>query len=102
MNDIAHLPTGRELSWLMSRRRRSIRRARIVMDLLRRIAFEQSAAIIVVTHDEMILDLRSHLPLARRAAGDHTRSCRLVMPFSKRKSMDLVSASVGSMTTLVE
>ena len=30
-------------------------RARIVMDLLRRIAIEQSAAIIVVTHDEMIL-----------------------------------------------
>jgi putative ABC transport system ATP-binding protein len=31
-------------------------RARIVMDLLRRIASEQSAAVIVVTHDEMILD----------------------------------------------
>lgn len=31
-------------------------RARIVMDLLRRIAVDQSAAIIVVTHDEMILD----------------------------------------------
>jgi putative ABC transport system ATP-binding protein len=31
-------------------------RARIVMDLLRRIAVEQDAAIIVVTHDEMILD----------------------------------------------
>ena len=31
-------------------------RARIVMDLLRRIAVEQGAAIIVVTHDEMILD----------------------------------------------
>jgi putative ABC transport system ATP-binding protein len=31
-------------------------RARIVMDLLRRIAAEQSAAVIVVTHDEMILD----------------------------------------------
>jgi putative ABC transport system ATP-binding protein len=31
-------------------------RARIVMDLLRRIAAEQEAAIIVVTHDEMILD----------------------------------------------
>ncbi len=31
-------------------------RARIVMDLLRRIAVEQNAAIIVVTHDEMILD----------------------------------------------
>jgi len=31
-------------------------RARIVMDLLRRIAADQQAAIIVVTHDEMILD----------------------------------------------
>jgi putative ABC transport system ATP-binding protein len=31
-------------------------RARIVMDLLRRIAVDQNAAIIVVTHDEMILD----------------------------------------------
>jgi putative ABC transport system ATP-binding protein len=31
-------------------------RARIVMDLLHRIAVDQSAAIIVVTHDEMILD----------------------------------------------
>jgi putative ABC transport system ATP-binding protein len=31
-------------------------RARIVMDLLRRIAVDQSAAIICVTHDEMILD----------------------------------------------
>lgn len=31
-------------------------RAQIVMDLLRRIAVDQSAAIICVTHDEMILD----------------------------------------------
>jgi putative ABC transport system ATP-binding protein len=31
-------------------------RARIVMNLLRRIAIDQNAAIIVVTHDEMILD----------------------------------------------
>ena len=36
-------------------------RARIVMDLLRRIAIEQSAAIIVVTHDEMILDRFDHI-----------------------------------------
>ena len=36
-------------------------RARIVMDLLRRIAVEQSAAIIVVTHDEMILDRFDHI-----------------------------------------
>ena len=36
-------------------------RARIVMDLLRRIAVEQQAAIIVVTHDEMILDRCDHI-----------------------------------------
>ncbi len=36
-------------------------RARIVMDLLRRIAHEQNAAIIVVTHDEMILDRFDHI-----------------------------------------
>jgi putative ABC transport system ATP-binding protein len=36
-------------------------RARIVMDLLRRIAIEQNAAIIVVTHDEMILDRFDHI-----------------------------------------
>ena len=36
-------------------------RARTVMDLLRRIAAEQDAAIIVVTHDEMILDRFDHI-----------------------------------------
>jgi putative ABC transport system ATP-binding protein len=36
-------------------------RARIVMDLLRRIAADQDAAIIVVTHDEMILDRFDHI-----------------------------------------
>jgi putative ABC transport system ATP-binding protein len=36
-------------------------RARIVMDLLHRIAVEQNAAIIVVTHDEMILDRFDHI-----------------------------------------
>ena len=36
-------------------------RARAVMDLLRRIAVEQGAAIIVVTHDEMILDRFDHI-----------------------------------------
>jgi len=36
-------------------------RARSVMDLLRKIAVEQSAAIIVVTHDEMILDRFDHI-----------------------------------------
>jgi putative ABC transport system ATP-binding protein len=36
-------------------------RARIVMDLLRRIAVDQAAAVIVVTHDEMILDRFDHI-----------------------------------------
>ena len=36
-------------------------RARIVMDLLRKIAVDQGAAIIVVTHDEMILDRFDHI-----------------------------------------
>jgi putative ABC transport system ATP-binding protein len=36
-------------------------RARIVMDLLRRIAIDQNAAIICVTHDEMILDRFDHI-----------------------------------------
>ena len=35
--------------------------SRSVMDLLRRIAVEQNAAIIVVTHDEMILDRFDHI-----------------------------------------
>ena len=36
-------------------------RARIVMDLLRKIAMDQNAAIICVTHDEMILDRFDHI-----------------------------------------
>ena len=36
-------------------------RARIVMDLLRKIAIDQRAAIICVTHDEMILDRFDHI-----------------------------------------
>ena len=36
-------------------------RARIVMDLLRKIAVDNNAAIIVVTHDEMILDRFDHI-----------------------------------------
>jgi putative ABC transport system ATP-binding protein len=36
-------------------------RARIVMDLLRRIAVDQDAAIICVTHDEMIIDRFDHI-----------------------------------------
>ena len=40
-------------------------RARIVMDLLRKLAIDQNAAIIVVTHDEMILDRFDHIFLLR-------------------------------------
>jgi putative ABC transport system ATP-binding protein len=36
-------------------------RARIVMDLLRRVAVEQRAAIITVTHDEKIFDRFDHI-----------------------------------------
>ncbi len=36
-------------------------RGRIVMDLLRKVAVDQDAAIIVVTHDEMILDRFDHI-----------------------------------------
>jgi putative ABC transport system ATP-binding protein len=36
-------------------------RARIVMDLLHKVALDQNAAIIVVTHDEMILDRFDHI-----------------------------------------
>jgi putative ABC transport system ATP-binding protein len=36
-------------------------RARIVMDLLRKVAIDQDAAIICVTHDEMILDRFDHI-----------------------------------------
>ncbi len=59
-------------------------RARIVMDLLRRIAIDQNAAIIVVTHDEMILDHFDHI--------FHLRDGRLE---------DGASASVKSESALV-
>jgi putative ABC transport system ATP-binding protein len=36
-------------------------RSRIVMDMLRKVAVDQDAAIIVVTHDEMILDRFDHI-----------------------------------------
>ena len=36
-------------------------RARIVMDLLRKVAADQHAAIICVTHDEMIVDRFDHI-----------------------------------------
>ncbi len=49
-------------------------RARIVMDLLRRIAVEQQAAIIVVTHDEMILDRFDHIYRLRDGRLETTHS----------------------------
>ncbi len=51
-------------------------RGRIVMDLLRRVAADQHAAIIVVTHDEMILDRFDHIFQLRdgRLAADETPS----------------------------
>jgi putative ABC transport system ATP-binding protein len=36
-------------------------RARIVMDLLRKVAHEQKAAILVVTHDEKVFDRFDHI-----------------------------------------
>jgi putative ABC transport system ATP-binding protein len=48
-------------------------RARIVMDLLRHIAADQSAAIIVVTHDEMILDRFDHIFRLRDGALETER-----------------------------
>lgn len=49
-------------------------RARIVMDLLRRIAIDQNAAIIVVTHDEIILDHFDHIFHLRVGRLDNTAS----------------------------
>ena len=67
----ARSPTSRASSWRTSRPRPSIRRAPgIVMDLLRKLAREQQAAIIAVTHDEKIYrSVRPHLQVARRIAG---------------------------------
>ena len=47
-------------------------RARTVMDLLRRIAVEQDAAIIVVTHDEMVLDRFDRIYRLRDGRLEHT------------------------------
>jgi putative ABC transport system ATP-binding protein len=52
-------------------------RARIVMDLLRRIAAEQDAAIIVVTHDEMILDRFDHIFRLRDGRLEHEQPEKL-------------------------
>jgi putative ABC transport system ATP-binding protein len=55
-------------------------RGRIVMDMLRKVAAEQDAAIIVVTHDEMILDRFNHifhLRDGRLESGPATASVQL-------------------------
>jgi len=52
-------------------------RARTVMDLLRKIAVEQDAAIIVVTHDEMILDRFDHIYRLRDGRLEHDRPEKL-------------------------
>ena len=55
-------------------------RARIVMDLLRRIAVEQDAAILVVTHDEMILDRFDHIFRLRDGRLEKARGRRSTVP----------------------
>ena len=57
-------------------------RARIVMDLLRKIAIDQRAAIICVTHDEMILDRFDHIFHLRdgRLERESAARGRLVTP----------------------
>jgi putative ABC transport system ATP-binding protein len=49
-------------------------RARIVMDLLRKVATDQNAAIICVTHDEMILDRFDHIFRLRDGALEVERA----------------------------
>lgn len=51
-------------------------RARIVMDLLHRIAAEHSAAVVVVTHDEMILDRFNHIFRLRDGRLEKDRATR--------------------------
>lgn len=60
-------------------------RARIVMDLLRKIALDQGAAIICVTHDEMILDRFDHI--------FHLRDGRLEADVMPRRMAASVSAA---------
>jgi putative ABC transport system ATP-binding protein len=51
-------------------------RARIVMDLMRRVAVEQQAAVIVVTHDEKIFDRFDHILQLRDGALEDENSVR--------------------------
>ena len=64
-------------------------RARIVMDLLRRIAVDQSAAIIVVTHDEMILDRFDHIFRLRdgRLEPEHLKTKSATVQLKRRFMM---------------
>ena len=52
-------------------------RGRIVMDLLRKVAIDQDAAIIVVTHDEMILDRFDHIYRLRDGRLEHDEVARV-------------------------
>jgi putative ABC transport system ATP-binding protein len=78
-------------------------RARIVMNLLRQIAVDQSAAIIVVTHDEMILDQFDHIFRLRdgRVEGDVAAS---ELPRSEISSVGTVAATphIGNVTAGIE
>ena len=51
-------------------------RARIVMDLLRRVALEHRAAIITVTHDEKIFDCFDHMLRLRDGLLEHQSAFR--------------------------
>jgi len=59
-------------------------RARMVMDLLRKIAIDQDAAIICVTHDEMILDRFDHIFRLRdgqlEVSTNSGDTCELALP----------------------
>ncbi len=52
-------------------------RAGIVMDLLRKVAIEQSAAIIAVTHDEKIFDRFDHISMLRDGSLDSQKSVEM-------------------------
>ena len=51
-------------------------RARIVMDMMRRVAMEQQAAIIVVTHDEKIFDRFDHIFMLRDGVLENEAASR--------------------------
>jgi putative ABC transport system ATP-binding protein len=55
-------------------------RARIVMDMMRRVAMEQQAAIIVVTHDEKIFDRFDHIFMLRDGVLDNEAASRSKEP----------------------